>query len=121
MLVTSRDTKRWIVPKGWPEGEESLEEAAAREAHGGGRHQRHDLPNGDRQLLLRQAPGDRAGTSMPGAGLSARGQEGCRQMAREEAPHAAVVRPGTDAATVQEPDLAELIAAFGVNPRQFAA
>jgi 8-oxo-dGTP pyrophosphatase MutT (NUDIX family) len=32
LLVTSRDTQRWVVPKGWPEGEESLSQAAAREA-----------------------------------------------------------------------------------------
>jgi 8-oxo-dGTP pyrophosphatase MutT (NUDIX family) len=32
MLVTSRDSKRWILPKGWPEGEESLSGTAAREA-----------------------------------------------------------------------------------------
>lgn len=32
LLVTSRGTKRWVIPKGWPEGEERLYEAAAREA-----------------------------------------------------------------------------------------
>lgn len=32
MLVTSRDTGRWVLPKGWPEGTEGLHEAAAREA-----------------------------------------------------------------------------------------
>lgn len=33
MLITSRDTGRWVLPKGWPEENESLSEAAAREAH----------------------------------------------------------------------------------------
>lgn len=32
MLVTSRDTGRWILPKGWPEAREALCDAAAREA-----------------------------------------------------------------------------------------
>jgi len=32
MLITSRDTGRWVLPKGWPEGDEPLYEAAAREA-----------------------------------------------------------------------------------------
>lgn len=32
MLVTSRGTGRWVLPKGWPEGMEALCDAAAREA-----------------------------------------------------------------------------------------
>ncbi len=32
LLITSRDTGRWVLPKGWPEGSEELSEAAAREA-----------------------------------------------------------------------------------------
>ena len=32
LLVTSRGTKRWITPKGWPEADEALHQAAAREA-----------------------------------------------------------------------------------------
>lgn len=32
MLITSRDTGRWVLPKGWPEGEEEFCDAAAREA-----------------------------------------------------------------------------------------
>lgn len=33
MLITSRDTGRWVLPKGWPETAEEFCEAAAREAH----------------------------------------------------------------------------------------
>jgi len=33
MLITTRDTGRWILPKGWPEVGEELSVAAAREAH----------------------------------------------------------------------------------------
>jgi 8-oxo-dGTP pyrophosphatase MutT (NUDIX family) len=32
LLITSRNTKRWILPKGWPEPELSAAENAAREA-----------------------------------------------------------------------------------------
>ena len=32
LLITSRDTKRWILPKGWIEDEEHPTEAAEREA-----------------------------------------------------------------------------------------
>src|SRR5690348_2272087 len=32
MLITSRDTGRWVLPKGWPEMGEDLFDAAAREA-----------------------------------------------------------------------------------------
>jgi 8-oxo-dGTP pyrophosphatase MutT (NUDIX family) len=32
MLITSRDTGRWVLPKGWPERGETLWDAAAREA-----------------------------------------------------------------------------------------
>ncbi|MER9977345.1 NUDIX hydrolase [Mesorhizobium sp. M0085] len=32
MLITSRDTGRWVLPKGWPEAKEPLCDAAAREA-----------------------------------------------------------------------------------------
>lgn len=33
MLITTRDSGRWILPKGWPEIGEELYTAAAREAH----------------------------------------------------------------------------------------
>lgn len=32
LLVTSRGSGRWVLPKGWPEGAERMSEAAAREA-----------------------------------------------------------------------------------------
>src|SRR5262245_55514929 len=32
MLVPSRDSGRWVLPKGWPEGREHLFDTAAREA-----------------------------------------------------------------------------------------
>jgi 8-oxo-dGTP pyrophosphatase MutT (NUDIX family) len=32
MLVTSRETRRWIIPKGWPKKGKSPHQLAAREA-----------------------------------------------------------------------------------------
>jgi 8-oxo-dGTP pyrophosphatase MutT (NUDIX family) len=32
MLVTSRDTGRWVIPKGWPKGRKAPHASAAREA-----------------------------------------------------------------------------------------
>jgi 8-oxo-dGTP pyrophosphatase MutT (NUDIX family) len=32
MLVTSRETRRWIIPKGWPQKGKALHRSAAREA-----------------------------------------------------------------------------------------
>lgn len=32
MLITSRDSRRWVLPKGWPEKNEDLFQAAEREA-----------------------------------------------------------------------------------------
>src|SRR6266480_7605827 len=32
MLITSRDTRRWIIPKGWPKKGKSPHHSAAREA-----------------------------------------------------------------------------------------
>ena len=32
LLVTSRDTGRWVIPKGWPMPDRTPEAAAAREA-----------------------------------------------------------------------------------------
>jgi 8-oxo-dGTP pyrophosphatase MutT (NUDIX family) len=33
MLITSRETRRWVIPKGWPEPNHSPSELAAREAY----------------------------------------------------------------------------------------
>jgi len=32
MLITSRDTRRWVIPKGWPKKGTSPRHSAAREA-----------------------------------------------------------------------------------------
>lgn len=121
MLVTSRGTGRWVLPKGWPERREESHEAAAREA------------------------AEEAGVS----GAIARSEIGCFYYGKDlpsgmrwrcevhvfpmEVDHVADkwperkkrtrrwFRPQDAARLVQEEDLGELIASFGFNPRKFAA
>ncbi|MBZ0261802.1 MAG: hypothetical protein K8F90_14530, partial [Hyphomicrobiales bacterium] len=33
LLITSRETRRWVIPKGWPMPEKSPAESAAQEAY----------------------------------------------------------------------------------------
>ena len=48
LLITSRGTKRWIIPKGWPMSGLTAPQAAAQEAweEGGVRGKPHNLPLG---------------------------------------------------------------------------
>ena len=48
LLITSRGTKRWIIPKGWPMSGYTAPQAAAQEAweEAGVRGKAHDLPLG---------------------------------------------------------------------------
>jgi 8-oxo-dGTP pyrophosphatase MutT (NUDIX family) len=121
LLITSRDTGRWVLPKGWPEGKEQLWDAAAREA------------------------GEEAGI----AGAVASSEIGCYYYAKASASGQAKpckvhvfpmeidrvkdkwperksrrrqwFSPEAAATSVHEPELADLIALFCRNPRQFAA
>lgn len=121
MLVTSRDTGRWVLPKGWPEGEEDLWRAAEREAAEeagisgsigasalGRYYYGKSLPTGmERRCEVHVYPleVDRVADKWP---------ERKARLRRWFAPAEAAAR-------VHEPDLGELIAAFSVNPRQIAA
>ncbi len=120
MLVTSRGTGRWVLPKGWPENTERLSDAALREAkeeaglEGGvargeiGRfYYSKALPNGNQwqcEVHVFPVEVDQVADKWPEM------KKRRRQWFRS-----------TDAARlVSEPDLAELINGFGRNPRQFA-
>lgn len=53
LLITSRDTGRWVIPKGWPMDGKSASAAAAREAweEAGVRGDIHDTPIGSYNYL----------------------------------------------------------------------
>lgn len=121
LLVTSRGTGRWVLPKGWPERREEPYEAAAREAaeeagidggiarrEAGRYYYEKQLPSGMRwrcEVLVYPLEVDAMADKWPERKKRKRQWFAARDAAR----------------LVQEPDLGELIAAFSVNPRQFAA
>jgi 8-oxo-dGTP pyrophosphatase MutT (NUDIX family) len=121
MLVTSRDTGRWVLPKGWPEGDEELYKAAEREAaeeaglsgamatsEAGRYYYEKELPSGLEwrcEVHVFPLEVDRVADKWP---------ERKARLRRWFTPKEAAAR-------VREPDLGELIAAFAVNPREIAA
>lgn len=120
LLVTSRGTGRWVLPKGWPEKREPLHEAAAREAA---------EEAGVSGLVGREEVGRfYYGKAMPSGAewrcevrvfplrvetVADKWPERKKRTRRWFAPDEA-------ARLVQEPDLGELIDSFADNPRKFA-
>ncbi len=120
LLITSRDTGRWVLPKGWPEGDEELYDAAAREAgeeaglsgavsrqEAGRYYYSKARPDGrdiSCEVLVYPLEVDRVADKWKEK----------RQRTRKW------VSPEDAAEMVNEPDLCRLIAAFGSNPRKFA-
>jgi len=121
MLVTSRGTGRWVLPKGWPEGSEDLWKTAEREAAeeagltgsiastaAGRFYYGKELPSGLEwrcEVHVFPLEVDRVADKWP---------ERKARLRRWFSPQEAAER-------VREPDLGELIAGFAVNPRQIAA
>ncbi len=119
MLITSRDTGRWILPKGWPERRETLAEAAAREAA-----EEAGISGGITQHPIGSFAYDKVRYPEPDepcqvfvyplqvSWIAERWPERKQRERRWFAPDAA-------AAVVNEPDLSELILEFGANPQRF--
>lgn len=120
LMVTSRGTGRWVLPKGWPKRKEFLHEAAAREAQEeagltgsvspveAGRYfydKSYD-ERGDRRCEVKVFPIE---VQELATDWAERGERERRWMKAEEA-----------AAAVAEPDLAELIHSFGERLRKAA-
>ncbi len=121
LLVTSRGTGRWVLPKGWPEGVETLYAAAEREAA---------EEAGVTGAVARQRLGSFFYGKRQASGMERRCEvhvfplEVDREADRwpEDAQRRREwLAPDEAARRVSEPDLAELIARFAVNPRQSAA
>src|SRR5690606_8446031 len=118
MLVTSRDSGRWVLPKGWPEGDEALWSAAEREAaeeagisgsiarsEAGHFYYDKELPSGMEwrcQVHVFPLEVETIADRWPEKKKRKRGWFSPQEAARR----------------VSEPDLAELIAGFAVNPRK---
>ncbi|MBO6719661.1 MAG: NUDIX hydrolase [Rhizobiaceae bacterium] len=121
LLVTSRDTGRWVLPKGWPEGDEELWQAAAREA---------DEEAGVSGSIAENALGKFFYGKEAAGGMQFRCEVHVYPMQVENIADKWPERrrrtrtwhtPDQAAALVHEPDLAELIGQFSTNPRQKAA
>jgi 8-oxo-dGTP pyrophosphatase MutT (NUDIX family) len=121
LLVTSRGTKRWITPKGWPELNERLHQAAAREAA--------EEAGVEGAISEREIGRYYYGKQMK-SGLSWRCEVLVFPMEVTEVADKWPERkkrtrqwfsPHEAANLVEEKDLGELIVEFGVNPRKYAA
>lgn len=121
MLITSRDTGRWVLPKGWPEAREPLCEAAAREA-------------GEEAGLGGKISHLEVGRYFYAKGLSSGQEVPCEVLVfplrvdsvadkwkeRRERERRWVTAAEA-VAMVNEPDLSQIIAHFCADPEAFAA
>jgi 8-oxo-dGTP pyrophosphatase MutT (NUDIX family) len=121
MLITSRDTGRWVLPKGWPEKDERLCEAALREAdeeaglsgavcrrEAGRYHYAKVSRNGEEfpcEVIVFPLEVDKVAEKW-----KERRQRDRKWMSAAEASR-----------IVHEPSLGELIAVFCADPRKYAA
>jgi 8-oxo-dGTP pyrophosphatase MutT (NUDIX family) len=120
MLITSRDTRRWVLPKGWPEEDEPLYEAAAREAV-----EEAGISGGIAQKM--------AGSYFYNKVHSSGAESPCEvQVFPLEVKEVAAkwrekgqrkrkwVKPREATRMVNEPDLVKLIARFAADPSRYA-
>lgn len=120
LLVTSRDTGRWVLPKGWPEGDETLAEAAAREAF--------------EEAGVKGSAGSDVGRfyydKLRGTGIKWRCEVAivplevkreAQKWPEKKKRTRKWCTPEEAASMVAERDLAEFIINFGHNPREIAA
>jgi 8-oxo-dGTP pyrophosphatase MutT (NUDIX family) len=119
LLITSRETRRWVLPKGWPEGQEELFDAAAREA--------------GEEAGLAGAVSRREAGRYYYTKLSKKGDVPCEVLVyplevdtvadkwKEKRQRERRWFPANEAATmVREPDLCQVISAFCADPRKYA-
>lgn len=113
MLITTRETRRWILPKGWPEIGEALSAAAAREAH--------EEAGIDGRVAMREA-GRYYYSKLTAGGDSLRCEvlvyplevnEVASKWKEKGQRDRRWVSPARATAMVTEPGLGEIIAAFG--------
>lgn len=116
LLITSRETKRWVIPKGWPMKGKAPHEAAAVEAHeeAGLDGRMSDRPVGRFRYDKRLRTGKDRTVEVEVYALRVEAMSGDwpekEQRRREWFP------PAVAAALVDEPELKALIVAFGRVP-----
>lgn len=121
MLITSRGTGRWVLPKGWPETSERLCETAAREAsEEAGLSGSIATQEAGRYFYLKEMPnGEQVACEVLVYPLEVRHVaekwKERRQRTRKW------VSPSEAARMVNEPELCGLIASFGTAHARFAA
>ena len=121
MLITSRDTGRWVLPKGWPEAREPLCAAAAREAgeEAGLTGKVSPIEIGRYFYAKALASGEEVPCEVPVFPLRV---ETVAERWKEK--HARMRKwvSATEAASmVHEPDLSQIITHFGSDPDRFLA
>ena len=121
LLITSRGSGRWVLPKGWPEGSERLCDSAAREAkeEAGVTGAVSPVEAGRFFYAKMQANGMVWRCEVPVFPLEVDRELGRWPEKDERARHWFSAEKA--AALVNEPDLGELIVAFARNPRKIAA
>ena len=83
VLLTSRQTGRWVIPKGWPMAERKPTQVAVREAYRRSRLDRSGLAwQSRRSLPLSEAAFHRQVCDMRSCGVPAAGAEGTQRLAR---------------------------------------
>jgi 8-oxo-dGTP pyrophosphatase MutT (NUDIX family) len=112
MLVTSRETRRWIIPKGWPHKGRTPHRSAAREAYEEagvvGRVHRDQL--GSFSYEKRLPTGDTVICKVHVFALEVRQQS--RDWPEKQEREVKWMSPGQAAKTVREPMLAKIIRRF---------
>lgn len=121
LLVTSRDTGRWVLPKGWPEQGEQLCQAATREAaeEAGIDGAVSPLEAGRYYYGKRQSSGMELRCEVRVFPLEVRSV--ADKWPEKEQRRRIWLSPSEAAARVHEPDLGRLIIHFGKDFRRSAA
>lgn len=121
LLVTSRGTGRWVLPKGWPEKNETLSETAKREAYeeAGVRGTISEDELG--RYLYRKTMDSGVLLRCEVAVFPLKVEQEARKWPERKKRIRRWVRKEEAAMMIDEADLAELICSFTVNPRKNAA
>ena len=121
LLVTSRGTGRWVLPKGWPEGSETLAMAAQREAREEAGVRGCASENEIGRFYYHKLDGTGVEWPCEVAVIPLEVTEERSKWPERKQRTRQWFTPQEAATAVQEPDLGELLVRFAHNPREIAA